>query len=206
MLSEAEGLQQVMVSIGACEKYAQPKTLSTGDISSETVLIQYLMPKLNMLVKKTVWDPNIAEDIRQDVLEVMVRKFRDGVVIHLDSAVAYAIGVCRYQLYAHIKKRKRNAELFIYSVETDGLTLMADDHCYVLQTLLKGESAQMVKLAIANLTQERDRVVLTEFYLYDKPVACLSKQFGVSAMHFYRIIFRAKKRLFEELLKLGYWS
>lgn len=159
-----------------------------------------------MLVKKTVWDPNVAEDIRQDVLEVMVRKFREGVIIHLDSAVAYAGGVCRYQLFSHIKKRKRNAELFIYSNETDSLSLMVDEHCYVLQTLLKGESAQMVKLAIANLTQERDRMVLTQFYLYDKPVACLSKQFGVTEMHFYRVMFRAKERLLEELLKLGYWS
>ncbi len=206
MLYANEVSEPVMVSVGDCEKFAQQKTLPTRDISSEAVLIQHLMPKLNMLVKKTVWDRNIAEDIRQDVLEVMVVKFREGVVNQLDSAVAYAVGVCRYQLFSYIKKRKRNDKYFIHCDETDSLILMVDERGYVLQTLLNGESAQMVKLAIANLTQERDRVVLTQFYLYDKPVACLSKQFGMTEMHFYRVMFRAKKRLLEELLKLGYWS
>jgi RNA polymerase sigma-70 factor (ECF subfamily) len=170
---------------------------------AEAQLIEQLLPKLNRLVRNTVWDTNAVEDIRQDVLEVVIRKHREGAIIKLDSVISFAAGVCRNLRFAHGRRRKRDTELFISKDQEELSLTEADESFGVLQILLKNESLSQLKQAMQNLAQTRDKVLLMLYYLNDRSVACLCYQFELTEAHFYRVLYRARKRLGVELQKLN---
>ena len=208
MLSVEHNLNDAVLCVRTFEvdltNYVNLQTLGGSHTNQQTEvqLIEQLLPKLNNLVKRTIWDINAVDDIRQEVLEVIVRKHREGAIIKLDSVISFAAGVCRNLRFAHGRRRKKEGEMFVSSDQAELYLAEPDDNYSVLQILLQNESVSQLKQAMQNLAQPRDRVLLTQYYLNDKPVSSLCHQFELTEAHFYRVLYRARKRLCTEVEKL----
>lgn len=175
------------------------------DIYNEAQLMQKLMPKVNLFIRRKVWDPSFLDDFQQDALEIILKKFRNGAIRKMDSLNAFADGVCRNLLLTHIRHQKRAQKYFVDREHTVDCTHDSEE-CNGLNKLMQCELYKTLKVALNNLNQERDRILLIDYYIYEKSVADLSDQFDISELHFHRIIYRARKRLLVEVKKLNYFD
>ena len=66
--------------------------------------------------------------------------------------------------------------------------------------LLQQEQAAMVRAVLAELDSDRDREILFRFYLADDDKERICRDLGLTAVHFNRVLFRARER-FRELYR-----
>jgi RNA polymerase sigma-70 factor (ECF subfamily) len=139
-------------------------------------------------------DTDLAEDILHDAIVTALQKAQAGEISTRSQLDGYVYRVALNHYRNH--KRKEHSR----SAESDVEDLVDLNERDIPETL---ESAQWLRLAkqlLNDVTPARDRELLVRFYLYEESKELLCQSFGLSDLHFNRVIFRAKER-FRELLK-----
>ena len=67
----------------------------------------------------------------------------------------------------------------------------------------RAEVAGHVRRLLAELSQERDREILNRFYVRELDKATICRQLGVDDSHFNRVLYRARQRLRDLVLREG---
>jgi len=171
------------------------RQIGLGVRAAEEALVKRYGAGLLYLLKRRSRDPDLALDIRQDALRVVIEKLRSGPIEQPERLAAYLRGVALNLCVAQRRKDFRRAT----TADSEALEAAADDRAGPSDLL----SAEQLKRAVRQLLDElptpRDRDILTRVYLLDEDKDAICAALGVDSVHFNRVLFRAKQR-FRELI------
>ena len=78
---------------------------------------------------------------------------------------------------------------------------MADTRSDVQASVSRLELAELIKRLIEELSVERDREILLRFYIREEDKESICTALAITPLHFNRVLFRAKQRFRELLLR-----
>jgi RNA polymerase sigma-70 factor, ECF subfamily len=163
-------------------------------------LLQSQYSGLLSLLRRKIQDPQVAADLLNDAIVTSLVHLRNGRVADPNALAGYVFQVAMNLYRNHRRKHseqtgKRASVDAIDAVAAPaGTPANADDLAI----------SRQVRVIMSEMPAERDRVVLTRFYLQedDKDVIC--RDLGLSPLHFDKVIFRARKRMKELLESHGF--
>jgi RNA polymerase sigma-70 factor, ECF subfamily len=171
------------------------RQIGQGVRAAEQALAARYGPPLHFLLKQRTRDSELALDIRQDALRIVIEKLRAGTLEQPERLAGYLRGVALKLCGAQRRKEIRRAT----TADSDAIETVAADRADPAEHLSEEQLRRTVRDLLAELSTPRDRDILTRVYLLeeDKDVICAA--LGVDSLHFNRVLFRAKQR-FRELL------
>jgi RNA polymerase sigma-70 factor (ECF subfamily) len=178
--SQAEFAKQLTIRIGE------------GDAIAESELVERYATGIKLMLYKRTGNRQVSLDLCQDTFIVALQKLRAGEVRNPESLAAFLRQTAVNLLIEHFRKERRyvSQEDGIISLQTAPRDRKAEwiDHQHA-RTLLDG--------VIEQLAQLRDREILRRFYLLDQDKARICDALKLSAAHFDRVLYRARKRMCE---------
>jgi RNA polymerase sigma-70 factor (ECF subfamily) len=170
--------------------------IRAGDRAAETILVEkYQRPLLEILRHRTA-DPELAQDLLQDTLTIIIQRLRGEGLEDPEKLVAFMHRTARNLVIAHFRKEsRRNTQL-----DTETVEIQRDPRAGQLETLLAEERGRMVRKLLDELPTPRDREVLLRFYVRGHEKAQVCQLLGLNSGQFDRVISRARKR-FRELVE-----
>lgn len=171
------------------------RQIGQGVRAAEEALVARYGPALHFLLKKRTRDSELALDIRQDALRVVIEKLRAGTLEQPERLAGYLRGVALKLCGAERRKELRRAT----TADSDAVEAVAAERADPEEHLSEEQLKRAVRELLAELSTPRDRDILTRVYLLEEDKDAICAALGVDSLHFNRVLFRAKQR-FRELL------
>lgn len=163
--------------------------IAAGDRAAEEELARrYIGPLTTQLGRLTRGDGSAA-DLAQDALLIAILRLRQRPLNDPEGVGGYVRGIALHLLMNERRKRARR--------RTDGSVdaRVPDNAPDALSSLLTRERRQLIGQSIARLPAQRDRDLLRRFYVEEEPKESIAADFGLTPLHFHRVLFRARERL-----------
>lgn len=171
--------------------------IGKGDRAAEGELVaRYSRPLLFML-RRRCGEPELADDLHQDVFRVVIERLRGDGIKDPARLAGFIQSTGRNLLIGVIRRRQRRQTY----ADSDSVAQAADDGAE--DQVAAADAAQTgayLRQLLAELNSDRDRAILTRFYLLQEDKASICRQLDLTDLHFNRVLYRAKKR-FRELLE-----
>lgn len=161
------------------------KGSATRESVERALTVQY--PGLQRLIRRKIQNPDDAADLLNSAMVVTLEHFETGRISDATHVGGYAYQVAMNLLKNHRRKHSERADR---RAEVDEETLAAPQ-----SDALEEDWAKRVRALIEELPPGRDRTLLKRFYLDEDDKADICKDLGMSALHFDKIIFRARHRI-----------
>lgn len=172
--------------------------IGSGVRDAEEEMVRRYGPGLLYLLKRRTRDPELARDLRQDTFRVAIEKLRSEPLDDPERLAAYLRGVALNLWIAHERKQARRAT----TPDSDAVEAAADiGNGGPFETVSREQVRNAVGVLLDELNTPRDREILRRVYLRDEDKADVCAALGVDATHFNRVLFRAKQRFRELLLR-----
>ena len=164
--------------------------------SSRQQAILRNMAGLRAQLARVTGSVELASDMLQDAMVTALQKLKAGEIsdpAHLDGYV-YRVALNHLRNYRR-KDRSR-------TVASDAIGELADasDSGRPTERVEADQWARMAKKLLQEVGSVRDRELLVRFYLHEESKEDLCRAFGLTNLHFNRVIYRARDR-FRELLE-----
>jgi len=172
------------------------RQIGQGVRAAEEVLVARYGPGLHYLLKQRTRDSELALDIRQDTLRVVIEKLRAGTLEEPERLAGYLRGVALKLWGAQRRKEFRRAT----TADSDAIEAIADDRADPEERVSEEQLRRAVRELLAELPTPRDRDILTRVYLLEEDKDAICAALDVDSLHFNRVLFRAKQR-FRELVE-----
>lgn len=170
--------------------------IGRGARDAEEAMVRRYGAGLLYLLRRRTRDSDLALDLRQDTFRVAIEKLRSSPLEEPQHLAAYLRGVALNLWIAHQRKAARRAT----SVDSEAVEAAADPaESGPFDNVLREQVSAAVGVLLDELGTPRDREILTRVYLRDEDKDDVCAALGVDATHFNRVLFRAKQR-FRELL------
>jgi RNA polymerase sigma-70 factor, ECF subfamily len=170
--------------------------IADGDTAAESALVGHYARGLSYLLRRLAGDPSLAEDLLQETLRIGLVKARAGEIESPAKLEAFLRGTARHLWRAELRKRSRRSR----SEFPEGAIESAVDPSPAPDAhLVQEEDRRRVRRLLRELTQPRDREVLTRFYLAEESKETICRDLGLGSHQFNLILFRARQR-FRQLL------
>jgi RNA polymerase sigma-70 factor, ECF subfamily len=169
-------------------------TESTPSPGQEAILRN--MPGLRAQLARVTGSVELAADLLQDAVVTALQKLRAGQITdpgHLDGYV-YRVAL------NHLRNYRRKDRLRTATVEETGDPIDSAEPSRPVRDFEADQWARMVKQLLQEVPLVRDRELLVRFYLQEESKEDLCRAFGLTELHFNRVIHRARDR-FRELLQ-----
>jgi RNA polymerase sigma-70 factor (ECF subfamily) len=167
--------------------------IEAGDRSAEAELAERFGRGVRLIVQRSLSDADAVEDVCQETLLLAIRKVRNGDLRDAERLPGFIASVARNLVIEHSRRRRTEP-----IGDTDPGIAPAQ-----LDTLIQTERAQRVHEVLKSLPSARDREVLFRFYLTGEDKEDICRRFGLSSLHFNRVLCRARDRYRELYLRLG---
>lgn len=170
--------------------------IGRGARDAEEAMVRRYGPGLLYLLKRRTRDPDLAQDLRQDTFRVAIEKLRGSPLDEPERLAAYLRGVALNLWIAHQRKQARRGT----TADSDAVEAAADTgDGGPFENVSRAQVSDAVGVLLDELGTPRDREILQRVYLRDEDKEDICAALGVDATHFNRVLFRAKQR-FRELL------
>jgi RNA polymerase sigma-70 factor (ECF subfamily) len=180
------------VPVGTAEESAQRVALATR--------LQTHYPGLRLLILKTVRDAHLAHDILNDAVATTLDHLRCGRIAQPEQLAGYVYQVAMNLLRNRRRKMDDRADRRAAPEVLESIAAgLASEDALHLATI-----TAHVRSVIGELPTERDRIVVRRFYLDEDDKETICKDMGLSAVHFDRVVFRARQRLKTLLVGKGF--
>ncbi len=161
-----------------------------GEAAAEEELIRRFSRGLRFLIQRRVRNPEDARDISQDTLVVVIVKIRAGELKNPDCLQSFIYGVAQKIIASHFLHENRRRDKAL-----EPLPEAASSEPGPFERLEKTQIATYVTQIIDELRAERDRVLLTRYFVDEIDKSDLCKELSVSSIHFDKLKSRAINRL-----------
>ena len=166
--------------------------IATGCSDSESALITRFNRGLRFFLQyKMSIAPPLLDDIVQETFLVVIEKLRAGKVEKPQSLGAFIRQTGKNIALAGFRKRDNRGDV----VHTEIVERATSENAGPLQSADKEELSFLMREFLKQLNQERDRVLLSRFYLDEADKKEICAELSLSAAHFDRVLYRAKMRL-----------
>lgn len=154
------------------------------------------MTGLRAQLARVTGNVDLAADLLQDAVVTALQKLRAGEISdpsHLDGYV-YRVAL------NHLRNHRRRNKLLAVNSDDIGDPAEEADSSRVAKQFEADQWARLVKQLLQEMPVARDRELLVRFYLKEESKEDLCREFGLTELHFNRVIHRARDR-FRELLQ-----
>ena len=168
-----------------------------GDSGAETELWDRYCRGLLFLLRRRTGDPELAQDLRQETFRIALEKLRKNRLDDPEKLAAYLRGIAVNLVSGNWRKRLRQNT----RADTEVIEQVADTRSDVQASVSRLELAELIKRLIEELSVERDREILLRFYIREEDKESICTALAITPLHFNRVLFRAKQRFRELLLR-----
>jgi RNA polymerase sigma-70 factor (ECF subfamily) len=163
--------------------------IASGDRAAEEEFARRYIGSLTMQLRRLTRGDGSAADLAQDALLIAILRLRRRPLEDPEGVAGYLRGIAVRLLVNERRKRARR--------RTDGCVdaVVPDRSPDALSSLLLRERWQLVGEAIERLPAQRDRDLLRRFYVEAESKESIAAAFGLTPLHFHRVLFRARARL-----------
>lgn len=177
------------------EAAALVQRIQRGDPEAEAEFVRRYRRGVTVIVTKAGRGRVPLEDLCQDVLATAIEKVRARAIRDPERLSGFVAGLARMMVMDYIRKEQSRGA--IEARMPPAPTVHAPE---ALKTLLQQEQAAMVRTVLDELESDRDREILFRFYLAEDDKERICQDLGLTAVHFNRVLFRARER-FRELYR-----
>ncbi|RDV24105.1 sigma-70 family RNA polymerase sigma factor [Alteromonas aestuariivivens] len=165
--------------------------IKQGQKSAEQELVERYCRTLRFVIYKRCNSADLADDLTQDALLLTIQKARQGEIRKPEALASFIRQVGVNIVIEYQRKQIRQAthcsdstDLFSNNPESGQLNLLHRQEALTAVTRLMNE-----------LGVERDKVLLWDFFVYEKPKSQICLEQELAPEHFDRILYRARVRL-----------
>jgi len=171
--------------------------LSEDAVSDQFIREHY--PGLSALLQRRIGDPHVAAEILHEAMATAIEHTREGRVAEPELLAGYVFRVA-LNLYRNYRREFDNrGDLRAPTDAIDRLPSSA-----VACEALEANVVREVRDIIKSLPTSRDREIIKRFYLDEEDKDDICRSLGLSALHFDKVIFRARQRLRSLLERRGF--
>jgi len=179
------------VAPGGADQTALATRVSAGDRAAEDELVARYRDGLVMVLRRWTGDHALAEDLSQDVLLIVIERLRERVLDDPAKLGAFMRGIAHNLVLAHDRLQTRRRTM----LAGDLIDLYADAEASPLTAAARAEEARLVHRLIDELGTARDREILRRYYIIGEAKEQICGALGLDAVHFNRVLHRARQRL-----------
>lgn len=195
-LVSRQGGKVVSVS-GEKDQAEWVRRIIAGDADAEAELVRRYQEGISVIIGRVVHNDAVTEDLSQETFRIALEKIRKGDLRDPERISGFICGVARNLAIDYIRKMRRAAG----QEETGEAEQIRDPQPDPYERLWRKERAQLMREMINELEVERDREVLSRYYLAEEDKAQICADLGMSSQHFNTVISRALKRYRKLYLK-----
>ncbi len=170
------------------------RRVSAGDQQAEVELVERYSRGVTIIIRREAGDATVADDLYQETFRIALEKIRRGDLREPEKLSGFICSIARNLVIDHFRRAARQESLTRIE-EAAPLSSPAPDQ---LEELLRKEKAAIVRQALNELPNERDRQALFRFYIAEEEKEQICADLGLSSLHFNRVLHRARER-FREL-------
>lgn len=174
-----------------------------GDPAAETDLVQRFSRALTFLLKRLTRDEAAAEDLYQETFRLVIEKVRRGELREAERLPGFVSSLARNLFLGSARRGGRRQK---WQGDSEATETAPDPAPGQLQKLLVQERARLVRQVLAEMKNDRDREILSRYYIADQDKYVICRDLQLSDLHFNRVLFRARQRykeLFEKWQETG---
>src|SRR5262249_31676850 len=141
-------------------------------------------------------DPSAREDIYQETFCVVLQKIRRGEVREPERLSGFIVSLARNLMIEQFRRTSRR----LAREEPVDLAELHSPEPSPIDRVMQQQRKVLAQRVLASMPSERDRAVLSRFYILDEDKDCICEDLGLSSTHFNQVLFRARER-FRKLLE-----
>jgi RNA polymerase sigma-70 factor (ECF subfamily) len=174
--------------------------IRAGDTHAEAALMSRLLPGLRLVaIRAAAGDFELSSDVCQETLVILLRRLRTTGLADPAGLEAFAAQTARNLVIAARRKNLRQRT----APDTDAIAALPDPGRPMQEHEASGRLGVMVRRLLAELPGERDRAILTRFYLKEDDKSEICRDLKLTELGFNQVIFRARNRLRQLLIDAG---
>jgi len=175
----------------------------SGEPAAEAELVQRFSRALSFLLQRLTRDEAVAEDLYQETFRLVIEKVRRGELREPERLPGFVTSLARNLFLSSARRGGRRQK---WHGDPEAAETAPDPAPGQLARLLARERAATVRQVLAELKNDRDREILSRYYIADEPKEDICRDLELSDLHFNRVLFRARQRyreLFEKRQQAG---
>ena len=175
----------------------------SGDPAAETELVRRFSRALTFLLRRLTRDEAAAEDLYQETFRLVIEKVRGGELREAERLPGFVSSMARNLFLASVRRSGRREK---WHGDAEATETAPDPAPGQLTQLLARERAAAVRQVLKELKNDRDREILSRYYIADEAKEDICRDLELSDLHFNRVLFRARQRykeLFESRQRAG---
>lgn len=166
--------------------------IEEGDRVAESELVERYTTGIQLILLKRTGDRQLALDLCQDTFVIALQKLRGGQLLKPESLVAFLRQTAVNLSIEHFRKERR------YIHQEDGIiSLQTAPRDRKAEQIDHRRARRLLNEIFEKLAQHRDRAILHRYYLLDQDKSQICAALELTAAHFDRVLYRAKKRMCE---------
>jgi RNA polymerase sigma-70 factor (ECF subfamily) len=172
-----------------------------GSERAEALLVSRLEPGLRLVLHRaTRGDRELSQELCQDTLIIVLQRLRTSGLQDPLGLSAFAAQTARNLAIAHHRKvLRRQTDADDTAIEMAPTYIRGQE-----EELDTGKAAELVRRLLRQLPNDRDRLVLTRYYLNEEDKATICEELKLTEISFNQILFRARNRFRELVDASGY--
>ncbi|MEM8960065.1 MAG: sigma-70 family RNA polymerase sigma factor [Acidobacteriota bacterium] len=164
--------------------------IRAGDAAAESELVERHGRAVRMVLAQMMRGRPEADDLFQETFRRAIEKLRAGELRQPEKLPAFMVAIARNLAIALFRLRSRRRTDEDSEVVADTAVAPADQ----LQQMMGDEKAVLVRRLLGELRNDRDRQLLFRFYIAEEDKESICASLGLSALHFNRVLYRARQR------------
>jgi RNA polymerase sigma-70 factor (ECF subfamily) len=169
--------------------------IQRGDPDAEAEFVRRYRRGVMVIVAKAGRGRVPVEDLCQDVLATAIEEVRARAIRDPERLSGFVAGLARIVVMDFIRKERSRG-----AIEARMPPAPSAHPPEAVNQLLQQEQAALVRAVLGELDSDRDREILFRFYLAEDDKERICRDLGLTALHFNRVLFRARER-FRELYR-----
>jgi len=169
----------------------------SGDEAAEAELVRRFSRALSFLLRRLTRDEAAVEDLYQETFRLVIEKVRGGELREAERLPGFVSSMARNLFLGSVRRSGRRQK---WHGDAEATETAPDPAPGQLTKLLARERAVAVRQVLAELRNDRDREILSRYYIADEKKEDICRDLELSDLHFNRVLFRARQR-YKELFE-----
>ncbi|MGI9343346.1 MAG: RNA polymerase sigma factor [Gammaproteobacteria bacterium] len=171
--------------------------IARGESAAEAALWDRYHRGLLFLLRRRTGDPALAEDLRQETFRIAIEKLRGSGLDEPERLAAYLRGIAVNLATGEFRKHSRRKT----TTDPDAIDNATDTGADPQGEVARQQVGDTVAKLLGELGVSRDRDILRRYYVDEADKAQICGELDISPTHFNRVLYRAKQRFRELLLR-----
>jgi RNA polymerase sigma-70 factor (ECF subfamily) len=173
------------------------RRIVSGDPAAEAELVRRFSRALSFLLRRLTRDEAAAEDLYQETFRLVIEKLRRGELREAERLPGFVSSMARNLFLGSVRLSGRRQK---WHGDPEATETAPDPAPGQLSKLLVQERAATVRRVLAELGNDRDREILSRYYIADENKEDICRDLELTDLHFNRVLFRARQR-YKELFE-----